>query len=54
MRLLPALLILPLAAQAPDPARLARDTAFLAGPALQGRGNGQPGLEAAAQHLAKT
>ena len=32
-------------------ARLRKDTAFLASPALKGRGNGEPGLEKAAAHV---
>lgn len=32
-------------------ARLRKDVEYLASPALQGRGNGEPGLEAAAKHL---
>lgn len=61
-----SLLASALAAQAPAPAvvrkgapspsaaeaRIHRDVAFLASPGLKGRGNGEPGLEAAARHLA--
>lgn len=32
-------------------ARIRKDVAFLASPELKGRGNGEPGLEAAAKHL---
>ncbi|MBK8726696.1 MAG: M28 family peptidase [Holophagaceae bacterium] len=32
-------------------ARLRKDTAFLASPELKGRGNGEPGLEKAAEHI---
>lgn len=39
------------AAEAAAEARLRRDVAFLASPALKGRGNGEPGLEQAATHL---
>lgn len=42
-----------LAAQSPAERRLRQDVDFLASPALMGRGNGDPGLDAAADHLVK-
>lgn len=54
-RTLCLLLILPalLSAQSPVERRLRRDVTLLAGPAMKGRGNGHPGLDAAADHLVK-
>lgn len=54
-RLLCLLLTLPglLSAQSSAESRLRRDVAILASPRLEGRGNGTPGLEAAAEHLVK-
>jgi hypothetical protein len=50
-RILLSLLATTLVAQPPLEKRFQEDLAFLAGPALQGRGNGSPGLEQAAQFL---
>lgn len=41
----------PRPAKAAAEARIRTDVAFLASPELKGRGNGEPGLEAAAKHL---
>jgi hypothetical protein len=46
-------LSLVLVAQDPIEARLRKDVTFLASPALQGRGNGLPGLDLAADYLLK-
>ncbi|WP_243316580.1 M28 family peptidase [Geothrix paludis] len=53
---IPAFLAVALVAQVPPSGsavegRLRRDVAFLASPALQGRGNGYPGLDQAAAHV---
>lgn len=47
LALVPALLL----AQSPSEVRLKRDVDHLASPALEGRGNGEPGLEKAAEHV---
>ena len=47
------LLATALVAQVPLEKRFQEDLAFLAGPALQGRGNGYPGLDQAAGFLVK-
>jgi hypothetical protein len=47
----PALVAKAPAAEAAAEARLRKDAAFLASPALAGRGNGQPGLEKAANYV---
>ena len=53
-RILIALSALALGAQSPVEQRLRTDLAYLTNPALRGRGQGTPGLEAAAQYLVES
>jgi len=50
---LSATLSILLVAEPPRETRLRRDVAFLASPDREGRGNGSPGLDAAARYVAK-